>query len=88
MPVSVVQSLSMYLSFIGFTQLEELFSSVSKLLNVSTTVDPSSPSVMAKAQRQLLELLSEQDGCLIEGLMLSCRITKSIKKMYDVIVSV
>ena len=83
MPVSVVQSLYMYPSFVGFTQLEDLFSSVSRLLDVSTAVDLASPSVMAEAQRLLLELLSEQDGCLIEGLTLSCRITKSIKKMYD-----
>jgi hypothetical protein len=71
------------LSFTGYTQLEELLSSVSQLLKVSTAVDPASPSVMADAQRRLLELLSEQDGCLIEGLTLSCRITKSLKKMYD-----
>jgi hypothetical protein len=71
------------LSFTGYTQLEELLSSVSQLLKVSTAVDLASPSVMADAQRRLLELLSEQDGCLIEGLMLSCRITKFLKKMYD-----
>ena len=80
MPVSVVQILP---SFVGFIQLEELVSLVSRLLDLSTAVDLASPSVMAEAQRQLLELLSEQDGCLIEGLMLSCRITKSLKIMYD-----
>ena len=72
---------SVLLFTVGCVQLEELLSSVAQHLP-GAPVDLL-PSVMASCQRQLLELLSEQDGCLIEGLLLSCRITKTLRERYD-----
>ena len=70
---------------IGCVQLEELSSSVAEQLCLSELIVDLPPSAMASVQRQLLELLSEQDGCLIEGLVLSCSITKIFKEKYEVL---
>ena len=37
---------------------------------------------MVTARHHFLELLSEQDSCLIEGLVLSCDVTKTLAERY------
>ena len=80
---STVRGFTIYIFFVGSgcVQLEELLSSVARQLCFPVIVD-SAPSMIATAQHQLLELLSEQDGCLIEGLLLSCNITNILKEKY------